>query len=192
MKKWAYLLSGIVIGAIVATSTSAVAAQVKSLIGQKVTGEYTVIVNGKELADKGAVIAGKTNAPVRDLADALGVELKVSEKKIIINNTDSIQAEDSKANDPKKSDSGNKYIGGNRSNLETLKDSIQNNRINPAVEERKRLSSEIETLKETEAKGVSVPVLAEKEKQLKEYDEIINKANEELRLVNEALDKLGE
>ncbi|MDR9855635.1 hypothetical protein RJP21_18645 [Paenibacillus sp. VCA1] len=113
------------------------------------------------------------------------------EKKIIINNTDSKQTEDSKANDPKKSDSGNKYVGVNRSNLETLKDSIQNNGINPAVEERKRLLSEIEALKETEAKEVSVSVLAEKEKQLKEYDEIINKANEELRLVNEALDKLG-
>lgn len=80
MKKWAYLLGGIAIGALVATSGNALAAQVKSLVGQKVTGEYKVVVNGQELQDKGAVIGGRTNAPVRAIADSIGAELKVDNK----------------------------------------------------------------------------------------------------------------
>lgn len=80
MKKWSYLLSGILIGALVATSGSAVAAQVKSLVGQKVTGEYKVVVNGEELQDKGAVISGRTNAPVRAISESLGADLKVDNK----------------------------------------------------------------------------------------------------------------
>ncbi|WP_240927431.1 hypothetical protein [Paenibacillus thiaminolyticus] len=72
MKKWTYLVSGIAIGALVATAGSAFADQVKSMIGKKVTAEYTVVVNGKELEDKGAVIEGRTNVPVRGISNALG------------------------------------------------------------------------------------------------------------------------
>ncbi|MGG1878255.1 stalk domain-containing protein [Paenibacillus cisolokensis] len=84
MKKWMYLLSGVLIGAVVATSGSAVAAQVKSLVGQKVTGEYKVIVNGQELQDKGAVINGRTNAPVRAISESIGADLKVDNKAKVI------------------------------------------------------------------------------------------------------------
>lgn len=87
MKKWLYILSGFVIGAVVATSSSAFAAQVKSLVGQKVTGEYTVVVNGRELSDKGAIINGRTNAPVRALSDAIGGNLNVDNQKKVINIT---------------------------------------------------------------------------------------------------------
>ncbi|WP_144866281.1 stalk domain-containing protein [Paenibacillus sp. FSL W7-1279] len=80
MKKWAYVLGGVVIGALIATSGNAIAAQVKSLVGQKVTGEYKVVVNGKELQDKGAVISGRTNAPVRAISESLGADLKVDNK----------------------------------------------------------------------------------------------------------------
>lgn len=77
MKKWAYVLGGFFIGAVVVTATQDVSAQIKSLIGQKVTGEYTVIVNGTKLQEKGAVIDSKANVPVRALSDSLGAELKV-------------------------------------------------------------------------------------------------------------------
>lgn len=101
MKKWAYLLGGIVIGALVATSGSAVAAQVKSMVGQKVTGEYKVIVNGKELQDKGAVIGGRTNAPVRAISDSIGAELKVD------NNTKTITIMTNNSSDVSSSSKGN-------------------------------------------------------------------------------------
>lgn len=87
MKRWGYLLSGILIGVVVATAGSAAAAQVKSLIGQKVSAELTVVVNGKELPNKGAVINGTTNAPVRALVDAVGGNLALEGKVITITTT---------------------------------------------------------------------------------------------------------
>lgn len=80
MKKWIYLFFGFIIGAVVVASVDTVIAQVKSMVGQKVTGEYKVIVNGKELQDKGAVISGKTNAPVRAISESIGADLKVDNK----------------------------------------------------------------------------------------------------------------
>lgn len=89
MKKWAYLFGGFVIGAVVVASGDTVIAQVKSLVGQKVTGEYKVIVNGKELQDKGSVISGRTNAPVRAISESIGADLKVDNKaKVITITTD--------------------------------------------------------------------------------------------------------
>lgn len=183
MKKWAYLLSGVVIGALVATSGSALAAQVKSLVGQKVTGEYKVIVNGKELQEKGAVINGKTNAPVRALSESIGADLKVSGKTITI----TTQSEMTLETENKSSSNENQYIGSSKENLEELKYSIENRRLKPAIDGRKEILAEIEILKTSGMNGGPAPGLAAKEKQLKEYDDIIAKDTEELRLVEEAL-----
>lgn len=78
MKKWASLAVAFIIGVVVASSSGTVLAKVQSLVGQKVTGELKVIVNGKELADKGAVVNGRTNAPVRAIAEAIGGEVELS------------------------------------------------------------------------------------------------------------------
>lgn len=84
MKKWLYAVSAFVLGIVVASSSDAVAAQVKSLTGQKVTGEYTVIVNGEKLLDKGAIISGRTNAPVRAVSESLGADLKVDNQTKVV------------------------------------------------------------------------------------------------------------
>ncbi|WFB57466.1 stalk domain-containing protein [Paenibacillus sp. BR1-192] len=84
MKKWLYVVSAFILGVFVATSIDSVYAQVKSLVGQKVTGEYTVIINGQKLEDKGAVISGRTSAPVRALSESLGADLKVDNSKKVI------------------------------------------------------------------------------------------------------------
>ncbi|MNO44243.1 hypothetical protein D3C76_344800 [compost metagenome] len=81
MKKF---IAGIVVGALLFGAVPAFAAQVKSLVGQKVTAEYTVTVNGKTLEDKGVVVNGRTNAPVRAISDALGADLLVEGKSIVI------------------------------------------------------------------------------------------------------------
>lgn len=90
MKKWMYAVGSFVIGVVVASSSDAVAAQVKNLTGQKVSGEYTVVVNGETLSDKGAIIAGRTNAPVRAVSESLGADLKVdnNNKVVEINTSD--------------------------------------------------------------------------------------------------------
>ncbi|WP_160045708.1 stalk domain-containing protein [Paenibacillus sp. USDA918EY] len=185
MKKWLYLLSGVVIGAVVATSSSAFAAQIKSLVGQKVTGEYTVVVNGKTLSDKGAVINGRTNAPVRALSDALGADLKVEGKTITV--TTEGEAAPSNEGQPTSVSSTNKFMGQPKSSLLNSKDIIENKILAPTIKGRENILAEIKSLKETEAKGIPVPVLAEKEKQLQQYDADIAKYTEELRQVNEAL-----
>lgn len=186
MKKWTYLVSGVVIGALVATAGSAFASQVKSLIGKQVTAEYDVVINGKVLQDKGAAIDGKANVPVRSLANAIGADIKVDGKKILV----TLEQEGSTSTDThtNPTTSANKYIGGKKKDLEELKNSIETNRIKPAVEEREMLIAEIDRLKKSEIDGEPAPVLAAKEKQLSQYDEIIARANEELRLVNEALE----
>lgn len=76
MKKAAYIAGSFLLGVMVAASAGTVSAKVKSLIGQKVTGEVSVVVNGNPLEDKGAVIDGKTTVPIRSLADALGADFK--------------------------------------------------------------------------------------------------------------------
>ena len=63
MKKPAYIAGSFLLGVMVAASAGTVSAKVKSLIGQKVTGEMSVVVNGNPLEDKGAVIDGKTTVP---------------------------------------------------------------------------------------------------------------------------------
>lgn len=191
MKKWTYLMSGILIGVVVATSGSAAAAQIKSMIGQKVSAELTVVVNGKELPSKGAVINGTTNAPVRALVDAVGGSLTLEGNTISITTNEPITSasEENTSNPNGSSDSTttNKYFGSTKESLEELKFSIENNRIKPAVEERKLILEEIETAK----KIWDNPDLTKINKQLAEYDTIIEKAQEELRLVNEALEALG-
>ncbi|MMZ57994.1 hypothetical protein D1872_199490 [compost metagenome] len=84
MKKWSYLLSGILIGAVVATTGNAFADQVKSLIGEKVAGEYTVKVNGSSLTENAIVVDGKAHVPLRAVSDSLGAGIKVDGKTIQI------------------------------------------------------------------------------------------------------------
>lgn len=189
MKKWMYLLSGVVIGAVIATSSSAFAAQVKSLVGQKVTGEYSVVVNGKALSEKGAIINGRTNAPVRALSDAVGGDLTVDNQKKVINITTVGVPENTSNNhaSTQEPSSSNKYMGDSKESLERNKNSLENNILKPMIDGRESILTEIKGLKELEAKGVSVPVLAKIEKQLQQYDVDIAKYTEELRLVNEAL-----
>lgn len=112
MKKWTYLLSGIVIGAMLATAGSALAGPIKSLVGQKVTGELSVVVNGKELPDKGAVISGRTNVPVRGIVDALGAQLTLKDGVITVT-TKSTQAASVQSDNP--------YIGKSKAILENIK-----------------------------------------------------------------------
>ncbi|QOH62403.1 2,' 3'-cyclic nucleotide 2'-phosphodiesterase [Paenibacillus polymyxa] len=84
MKKWSYLLSGVLIGAVVATASSSFADQVKSLVGEKVAGEYAVKVNGNSLVENAIVVDGKAHVPLRAVTDSLGASLKVEGKTVEI------------------------------------------------------------------------------------------------------------
>lgn len=90
MKKWSYIVGGFVLGIVVTLSSSSAFAAVESLLGKKVTGEMDVVVNGSKLQNKGAVIDGVTNAPVRALSDALGAELSLDGNTIFINSVSEV------------------------------------------------------------------------------------------------------
>ncbi|OPG98614.1 copper amine oxidase [Chryseobacterium mucoviscidosis] len=188
MKKVAYIAGGILIGVVLSTAGGAFADTVKSMVGKKVTGEYTVIVDGKKLSDKGAVIDSRANVPARALSDALGADVQVSGKTITITSEGegtSTVVTDSSSTTP--TTSTNKYVGGSKSSLETLRDSVISNTIKPATEGRESLLKEIAALEETKASGISVPVLTDKEKQLASYDKILADAEADLKLIDEAL-----
>lgn len=191
MKKWMSITTAFLLGVVVTLSAGDVSAKVKSLIGQKVTGEYTIVVDGKTLRDKGVVIEGRTNAPVRALSDTLGADIQVSGKTIYVTSNQS-----EKSTEPESIESnisGNKYMGSSKDSLEELKYSVENNRLKPAIESRNKVLAEIEWIKEgmsiVESAGIDSDDYSLKKAQesLAEYDEIIKKATEDLRLVEEAL-----
>ncbi|WP_025685991.1 stalk domain-containing protein [Paenibacillus maysiensis] len=84
MKKWSYILSGVLIGAVVATAGNAFADQIKSMVGQTVAGEYNVKVNGNSLTENAIVVDGKAHVPLRAVSDSLGAGVKVDGKTIQI------------------------------------------------------------------------------------------------------------
>ncbi|MDQ0087809.1 hypothetical protein J2T12_001215 [Paenibacillus anaericanus] len=179
MKKWTYLLSGILIGVLITTSGSALAAQVQSLIGKKVTGEYTVIVDSKTLTDKGAIIDSRANIPVRAFADAIGAEVKVSGKTITV--TTNAGSKETSGNAD--SSTTNIFIGRTKQQLEDSKKVLENDMLPPTLKERAELVEEIEKLK----KSGSAEALKKKEEQLASKDALIEKFNNELKQVEAAL-----
>lgn len=76
------VISGLVVGALIFGGVPTFAA-VKSIIGAKVTGVYSIEQNGKKIADA-AVINGSTYAPVRAIAEATGTSLTVEGKRIVL------------------------------------------------------------------------------------------------------------
>ncbi|RPK29989.1 stalk domain-containing protein [Paenibacillus xylanexedens] len=189
MKKVAYIAGGILIGMVVSTAGGAFADTVKSVVGKKVTGEYTVIVDGKKLSDKGAIIDSRANVPARALSEALGADVQVSGKTITITSdgSSSTESNSSGATASAPTNASNKYIGYTKSSLEELKESKINNTIKPVSEGRESILKEIADAKELMAKGVPVTNLEIFEKELASHDKILAEANAELKLIDEAL-----
>lgn len=125
MKKWSYLLvllSGMLIGTVIATAGSAFADQIKSMIGQTVAGEYTVKVNGNSLSENAIVVAGKAHVPLRAVTDSLGANLKVDGKTIQIESSDNFS---SKQTADVIQSVSNKYQGWPVSKLEVRKSELE-------------------------------------------------------------------
>lgn len=170
MKKSSYLIIGLVAGALISTSASALAAQVQSLVGKKVAGEYVVQVDGKKLSDKAIVVDGKSHLPVRSITDALGAKIDLVEKGeiVITSGADG----DSSTNNPGASE----YAGWSKHNLENALDSLKTNLLKPNEEAKERIQSEIEQAQ----KDGALEHVEKKESQLKEYDARIEKYKAEI------------
>lgn len=176
MKKVAYIVGGILIGFVLSTSTGVFADSVKSLVGKKVSGEYTIVVNGEKLTDKGAIIDGKANVPVREYSKALGADVTVSGKTITVTTTS--QSEDIDQG------SDNKYTGQSKTSIESSLKVLRENILEPTIKGREEIVSEIKRL--TEA-GADEVVIDSRKAQLATYDADIAKANADIAQAEAAL-----
>ncbi|MCZ1266717.1 stalk domain-containing protein [Paenibacillus tundrae] len=183
--KVAYIAGGIIIGVVFSTSAGAFADTVKSMVGKKVTGEYTLVVDGKKLSDKGAVIDSRANVPARALSEALGADVSVSGKTITITS----QTEESTVVSESATPVGasNKYTGQSKSSLEEQKSVLLDRILAPTKSGREDILKEIALLKEQQDRGVPVTNLEAFEKQLANYDADIAKYEADLKLIEEAL-----
>ncbi|KAA8756526.1 copper amine oxidase [Paenibacillus sp. UASWS1643] len=176
MKKVAYIAGGIVIGIVFSTTSSVLADGVKSLVGKKVTGEYTVVVNGKTLSDKGAIIDGKANVPVREYSKALGADIKVEGKTINVT-TINAQSEETAVVD-------NKYAGRSKADLEESLSIFRDKILAPNLEGKATIEEEIAYYKTS---GMKPEEYTARTKALSEYSERIEKANTEITEIEAAL-----
>ncbi|MCV9947793.1 2,' 3'-cyclic nucleotide 2'-phosphodiesterase [Paenibacillus sp. BT-177] len=122
MKKWSYLLIGLLIGVVFATTGNAFADQIKSMVGQTVAGEYSVKVNGNSLSENAIVVDGKAHVPLRAVTDSLGASLKVDGKTIQIESSDNSSL---KQTDNMAQSVSNKYQGWPISKLEDRKSELE-------------------------------------------------------------------
>ncbi|WP_339307709.1 stalk domain-containing protein [Paenibacillus sp. FSL R5-0519] len=184
MKKFAYIVGGIIIGIVFSTSAGAFADSVKSMVGKKVTGEYSIIVNGKTLSDKGAVIDSKANVPARALSEALGADVKVEGKTIkITSETERENVDSSAKSTDTPTSSLNKYIGGSKSSLLELKNNTIDKILTPTKAGKEQALQGLEEAKKT---GDSAIIKLAEEK-LAEYDAEIARYEAEIKLIDEAL-----
>lgn len=181
MKKIAYIAGGIVIGIVFSTTAGAFADSVKSMVGKKVTGEYSVIVNGKNLTEKGAVIDSRANVPARALSEALGADVQVSGKTISITTTES------NSTGVETVTTSNPYETKSKAYLESMKNEYITKIIPPIVESRDQLAKWLEESKE---QGNQLAVDGWK-KQLDESETEIAKYEAELKLIEDALKVTG-
>ncbi|CAM3369629.1 copper amine oxidase [Paenibacillus taichungensis] len=182
MKKVAYLVGGVLIGFVLSTSSGAFAETIKSMVGKKVTGEYSVIVDGKALSDKGAIIDGKANIPVRGISEALGADIKVSGKTITV--TTSQEPAELDDNTSSSQVSENKYAGRSKASLEETLSILKDRMLAPNLKERDEVAAEVNRLKSV---GADDALIKEREAQLAGYDERIASTKADIALAEAAL-----
>lgn len=176
MKKITYILSGIVVGAVLTTTTAAMADQVKSLIGKKVAGEYSVNANGTVLSDKAIIVDSKAYVPLRSVSSTLGASLKIDGKTVIIT---SPKAPDGTPTAP----ATNKYSGKSKTEIEASIKILKEDILKEATDARDRIVTEIQRLKSANAPEM-IPFW---ETQLKEAEINITKVKADIAEAEAAL-----
>lgn len=184
--KVAYIAGGIIIGIVFSTSAGAFADTVKSMVGKKVMGEYTIVVDGKKLSDKGAVIDSKANVPARALSEALGADVSVSGKTITItSNSEENTSVDNTVSNP--TSELNKYMGQSKSSLEESKRITQEKILVPTKEIRESKVTQLAELEKVKGGDFTPQVITNLKKEINDLDAEIAKYEAELKLIEEAL-----
>ncbi|WP_238808029.1 stalk domain-containing protein [Paenibacillus sp. EKM212P] len=198
MKKWSYLLSGVLIGAVIATAGSAFADQVKTLIGAKVAGEYTVKVNGSALTENAIVVDGKAHVPLRAVSDSLGAGIKVDGKTIQIETQTQASAKspaETKKKPQQESENSQIYIQNLEARITSIKSykSFWENSLKGAEDSQVKYNKRIDELTNLPASNDPITqenrkkslasaqeAIEENSKQITEYKEKIAKYDEDI------------
>lgn len=185
MKKIAYIAGGIVIGIVFSTTAGAFADSLKSMVGKKVTGEYSVIVNGKNLTEKGAVIDSRANVPARALSEALGADVKVSGKTITITTSEEVPNDGATSQVP--SNENNQFSGKSKAYLESMKKGYVSEILPPLLEGLEKVTKEYEAVKATGQEDVT----ALAKQKVDDYQKLVNDAKSELALIHGTADPIN-
>ncbi|GJM84261.1 hypothetical protein HMSSN139_67570 [Paenibacillus sp. HMSSN-139] len=134
----------------------------------------TVIVNGQKLNDKGAVIDGRTNAPVRALADTLGADLRVEGNTIYVTSTTGGQDKTVLLDE--------KYY--TKYDLLNKKKSVEDNLalLTSNYEKKKKEYEEMKSSGKVEAEQVYLAGFEEAEKKISNFNIELGEINEALKL----------
>ncbi|MEC0136114.1 2,' 3'-cyclic nucleotide 2'-phosphodiesterase [Paenibacillus macerans] len=195
MKKWMYLLIGVVMGAVVTTTGSAFADQVKSMVGKQVAGEYNVNVNGNALAENAIVVEGKAHVPLRAVSDSLGANIVVNGKTIQITTNTADQTESAFVSEDKAT--SGKFANWPKDELEERKAKLEGYIINAEEgKEKTRINLErVEKSKDSSDFPKTLEITnknIERMKQsIKESEAAIAEYKAELQEVNAALEALN-
>ncbi|MEK5165971.1 2,' 3'-cyclic nucleotide 2'-phosphodiesterase [Paenibacillus sp. FSL R5-0527] len=195
MKKWMYLLIGVVIGAVLATTGSAFADQVKSMVGKEVVGEYKVSVNGAALSENAIVVEGKAHVPLRAVSDSLGANIAVNGKSIQITTNTADQTEPESVTEGKAT--SGKFANWPKDELEERKAKLEGYIIN-AEEGKEKTTINLERVEKSKDSSDFPKTLEitnkniERMKQsIKESEAAIAEYKAELQEVNAALEALN-
>lgn len=83
MKKMKYFIAGTLVGAVVMTAGSAIAAEVKQLVGTKVGSVWELHVDG-EKAGEVPIINGSSYGPIRQIAEIAGMDVDFEPGKVFL------------------------------------------------------------------------------------------------------------
>jgi uncharacterized small protein (DUF1192 family) len=83
MKKMKYFIAGTLVGAVVMTAGSAIAAEVKQLVGTKVGSVWELHVDGKVIGEV-PIINGNSYGPVRQIAEIAGMDVDFEPGKVFL------------------------------------------------------------------------------------------------------------
>jgi hypothetical protein len=83
MKKVVYFIAGTLVGAVVMTAGSAIAAEVKQLVGTKVGSVWELNVNGEAVGEV-PIINGSSYGPIRQIAQIAGMDVDFEPGKVLL------------------------------------------------------------------------------------------------------------
>jgi len=177
MKKFRYLAIGIIVGLILSIPVGAFANQL-SLIGNKITGEYTIVVNGNKLDEKAIVANNKTFAPVRSFSEEMGGDISVDNATKTVNIT-TLETSDSNGAASVVT-SNNPYIGLSDHEISEKRSFLTNTMI-PQTE------AAINAYEDELEEPTSATDIEQTKADLEKVKQRLQEYNEALKLMDEAL-----